>query len=71
MPVSPAVFPGQVEFESVARACSTCYMICSRYYILPDSLNLDTLLVDLDQPKIRPKRPERVGAAGDVATLDD
>ena len=30
-----------------------------RYYILPDSLNLDTLLVDLDQPKIRPKRPER------------
>ena len=32
-----------------------------RYYILPDSLNLDTLLVDLDQPKIRPKRPERTG----------
>lgn len=30
-----------------------------RYYILPDSLNLDTLLVDLDQPKMRPKRPER------------
>lgn len=30
-----------------------------RYYILPDSLNLDTLLVDLDQPKTRPKRPER------------
>ena len=28
-------------------------------YILPDTLNLDTLLVDLDQPKIRPKRPER------------
>jgi small nuclear ribonucleoprotein D1 len=27
-----------------------------RYYILPDSLNLDTLLVDLDQPKNRPKR---------------
>eukprot|EP00890_Picochlorum_soloecismus_P002662 jgi/Picsp_1/3397/NSC_06235-R1_small nuclear ribonucleoprotein d1 len=27
-----------------------------RYYILPDSLNLDTLLVDLDQPKIRPKQ---------------
>lgn len=24
-----------------------------RYYILPDSLNLDTLLVDLDQPKVR------------------
>ena len=33
-----------------------------RYYILPDSLNLDTLLVDLDRPKVRPKRPERVGA---------
>ena len=33
-----------------------------RYYILPDSLNLDTLLVDLDQPKIRPKRPERPAA---------
>lgn len=32
-----------------------------RYYILPDTLNLDTLLVDLDQPKTRPKRPERVG----------
>ena len=27
-----------------------------RYYILPDSLNLDTLLVD-DTPKARPKRP--------------
>lgn len=27
-----------------------------RYYILPDSLNLDTLLVD-DTPKVRPKRP--------------
>ena len=33
-----------------------------RYYILPDTLNLDTLLVDLDQPKTRPKRPERAGA---------
>ena len=32
--------------------------IC-RMYILPDTLNLDTLLVDLDQAKIRPKRPER------------
>jgi small nuclear ribonucleoprotein D1 len=32
-----------------------------RYYILPDSLNLDTLLVDLDQPKTRPKRPDRPG----------
>ena len=27
-----------------------------RCYILPDSLNLDTLLADLDQPKNRPKR---------------
>lgn len=35
-----------------------------RYYILPDSLNLDTLLVDLDQPKTRPKRPERPAGAG-------
>ena len=34
----------------------------ARYYILPDTLNLDTLLVDLDQPKTRPKRPERAGA---------
>lgn len=33
-----------------------------RYYILPDSLNLDTLLVDIDQPKQRPKKPVR--AAG-------
>ena len=32
--------------------------IC-RMYILPDTLNLDTLLVDLDQAKIRPKRPDR------------
>lgn len=32
-----------------------------RYFILPDSLNLDTLLVDIDEPKIRPKRPERPG----------
>ncbi|KAH7425668.1 hypothetical protein KP509_11G065500 [Ceratopteris richardii] len=27
-----------------------------RYYILPDSLNLDTLLVD-DTPQVRPKKP--------------
>ena len=27
-----------------------------RYYILPDSLNLDTLLVD-DTPKIKPGKP--------------
>ena len=32
-----------------------------RYYILPDSLNLDTLLVDIDQPKQRPTRPSRPG----------
>ena len=35
-----------------------------RYYILPDSLNLDTLLVDLDQPKNRPKKPERQAGRG-------
>lgn len=34
-----------------------------RYYILPDSLNLDTLLVDIDQPKQRPLKPPRAGAA--------
>lgn len=32
-----------------------------RYYILPESLNLDTLLVDIDQPKQRPSRPPRPG----------
>ena len=32
-------------------------------YILPDTLNLDTLLVNLDQPKIRPKRPDRPSGA--------
>lgn len=31
-----------------------------RYYILPDSLNLDTLLVDIDKPK---QRPTKVKAA--------
>jgi small nuclear ribonucleoprotein D1 len=37
-----------------------------RYFILPDSLNLDTLLVDLDAPKTRPKRTDRpaAGAGG-------
>eukprot|EP00878_Enallax_costatus_P006503 GHUV01006818.1.p1 GENE.GHUV01006818.1~~GHUV01006818.1.p1 ORF type:complete len:120 (+),score=25.39 GHUV01006818.1:916-1275(+) len=35
-----------------------------RYYILPDSLNLDTLLVDIDQPKQRPLKPPRVVGAG-------
>jgi small nuclear ribonucleoprotein (snRNP)-like protein len=33
-----------------------------RYYILPDSLNLDTLLVDIDKAKQRPTRPARAGA---------
>jgi small nuclear ribonucleoprotein D1 len=33
-----------------------------RYFILPDSLNLDTLLVDIDQPKQRPLKPPRTGA---------
>ena len=32
-----------------------------RYYILPDSLNLDTLLVDIDKPKQRPTKPSRPG----------
>ena len=35
-----------------------------RYYILPDSLNLDTLLVDLDQPKQRPKKGPGGGGGG-------
>lgn len=34
-----------------------------RYYILPDSLNLDTLLVDIDKPKQRPTRPPRAGGS--------
>lgn len=34
-----------------------------RWFILPDSLNLDTLLVDIDQPKQRAKKPERTGRA--------
>jgi small nuclear ribonucleoprotein D1 len=36
-----------------------------RYYILPDSLNLDTLLVDIDQPKQRPLKPPRAGKLAD------
>ena len=40
---------------------TTIVALALRYYILPDSLNLDTLLVDLDQPKTRPKRPDRPG----------
>jgi small nuclear ribonucleoprotein D1 len=32
-----------------------------RYYILPDSLNLDTLLVDIDQPKQRPTKVTKPG----------
>ena len=30
-----------------------------RYYILPDNLNLDSLLVDLDDPKQKPGRDGR------------
>eukprot|EP00200_Dunaliella_tertiolecta_P001939 CAMPEP_0202352414 /NCGR_PEP_ID=MMETSP1126-20121109/8622_1 /ASSEMBLY_ACC=CAM_ASM_000457 /TAXON_ID=3047 /ORGANISM="Dunaliella tertiolecta, Strain CCMP1320" /LENGTH=157 /DNA_ID=CAMNT_0048944633 /DNA_START=328 /DNA_END=802 /DNA_ORIENTATION=+ len=40
-----------------------------RYYILPDSLNLDTLLVDIDKPKQRPLKPAKTAAGpggGDV-----
>jgi small nuclear ribonucleoprotein D1 len=33
-----------------------------RYYILPDSLNLDTLLVDIDKPKQRPLKPAKTAA---------
>lgn len=33
-----------------------------RYYILPDSLNLDTLLVDIDKPKQRPLKPGKPAA---------
>jgi small nuclear ribonucleoprotein D1 len=32
-----------------------------RYYILPDSLNLDTLLVDIDQPKQRQLKAPKAG----------
>lgn len=32
-----------------------------RYFILPDSLNLDTLLID-DTPKQNPARPSAAGA---------
>eukprot|EP00877_Chromochloris_zofingiensis_P013749 jgi/Chrzof1/8628/Cz03g18050.t1 len=35
-----------------------------RYYIMPDSLNLDTLLVDIDQPKQRPIRAPKAAGAG-------
>ena len=35
-----------------------------RYFILPDSLNLDTLLVGLDAPKQRPKRVGTGGGGG-------
>ena len=34
-----------------------------RYAILPDSLNLDTLLADLDAPKQRPKKAPGAGGA--------
>ena len=42
-----------------------------RYYILPDSLNLDTLLVDIDKPKTRPTRPAKAGGecGGDLVSL--
>jgi hypothetical protein len=40
-----------------------------RYYILPDSLNLDTLLVDIDQPKQRPLRAPRTGEEGSKAVM--
>ena len=33
-----------------------------RYFILPDSLNLDTLLVDIDKPKQRPTKAPKAGA---------
>lgn len=39
-----------------------------RYYILPDSLNLDTLLVDIDQPKQRPLKPPRTGQSHTILT---
>ncbi|WZN59024.1 small nuclear ribonucleoprotein SmD1 [Chloropicon roscoffensis] len=36
-----------------------------RYYLLPDNLNLDTLLVDLDDPKQKPaKNAGRPGGMG-------
>jgi small nuclear ribonucleoprotein D1 len=40
-----------------------------RCYILPDSLNLDTLLVDIDQPKQRAKRPERTARTSPLLLL--
>merc|ERR1712093_553814 len=35
-----------------------------RYFILPESLNLDTLLVSLDTEKQRPKKEPRIRASG-------
>merc|ERR1719235_463735 len=35
-----------------------------RYFILPDSLNLDTLLLGLDTPKQRPKKEPRCRVSG-------
>lgn len=40
-----------------------------RYYILPDSLNLDTLLVDVDKPKQRPTRPAKAAGPGESMEL--
>lgn len=48
--------PMKIENMSVRGSTIRCY-------VLPDSLNLDTLLVDIDQPKQRAKRPERTGGA--------
>ena len=51
--------PCTVQGSAEHSQCGSDSRSGRRYYILPDSLNLDTLLVDLDQPKTRPKRPER------------
>jgi small nuclear ribonucleoprotein D1 len=48
--------PMKIENMSVRGSTIRCY-------VLPDSLNLDTLLVDIDNPKQRAKRPERTGCA--------
>ena len=53
-------FQALIKGVAMKREERSMRVFC-RYYILPDTLNLDTLLVDLDQPKTRPKRPERPG----------
>mmetsp|Transcript_3326 Transcript_3326/g.7400 ORF Transcript_3326/g.7400 Transcript_3326/m.7400 type:complete len:113 (+) Transcript_3326:2135-2473(+) len=35
-----------------------------RYFLLPDNLNLDNLLVDLDDPKQKPPKNPGAGASG-------